>query len=160
MCVITLNLVTSGHRIFISEVSLYWPFLSSGIFSSTRPRWKNTNVPFPGTVVQITGLCSRVLDSANHAVKIENIILNVPTSPNVPASSGETGEEQVASKKCKFSAIASTLKPRAQKFVCEFYLPRECVAYLTPDRLSWKVRRKQPSLRIGLHCNRNKSLYS
>lgn len=62
----------------------------SAIFSGSRPRWKNTNLPFPGTVVQVTGLCSRVLDGTNLALDIENVVLNVPTSPNTAVSSSET----------------------------------------------------------------------
>jgi hypothetical protein len=71
-------------------------------------------VPFPSTIVFITGHCSRVLDGGNLAVDIENIVLNVPTTPNTALSASE-GEENVPGiKKRKFSAIASS-KVASQK---------------------------------------------
>lgn len=83
----------------------------SAIFSSSRPRWKNTNVPFPGSIVLIIGHCSRILDGTNLAVDIENIVLNVPTSPVSALSPSEGEQAAAAGKKRKFSAMASSKTP-------------------------------------------------
>jgi hypothetical protein len=129
----------------------------SAIFSSTRPRWKNTNVPFPGTVVQVTGLCSRVLDGTNLAIDIENVVLNVPTSPNTAVSSSDTAEEQTSSKKRKFSAIASTSSHRLQKFVLYFFYFFKKISYLKSAPPSCKDLQKRNPVMILLACNPKKS---
>jgi hypothetical protein len=65
-------------------------------------------------IVFITGHCSHVLNSGNLAVDIENIVLNVLTTPNITLSPSE-GEQNVPGiKKRKFSAIASS-KVTSQK---------------------------------------------
>ena len=128
----------------------------SAIFSSTRPRWKNTNVPFPGTVVQVTGLCSRVLDGTNLAIDIEHVVLNVPTLPNTAMSSSETTKEQTSSKKRKFSAIASTSSHRLQKFVyfSLFFLKK---SYLKPAPSLCKGLQNRNLVMMLPLCNPNKS---
>jgi hypothetical protein len=82
--------------------------VESAIFSSSSPRWKNTNVPFPGTIVLVIGHCSRVLDGACLALDIENIVLNVPTSPTSALSASDGEQTQPSGKKRKFSAVASS----------------------------------------------------
>ena len=60
------------QMITIRYVDLYFMHLfhhstlfQSAVFNSTRPRWKNTNIPFPGTIVLIIGQCAHVLDRDN-----------------------------------------------------------------------------------------------
>jgi hypothetical protein len=91
----------------------------SAVFNSARPRWKNTNIPFPGTIVLIVGQCARVLDRGTLAVDIENIVLNVPVTPNSALSQDEDGD-QPAGKKRKFSAIASSKAVRQKLVVFPF----------------------------------------
>jgi hypothetical protein len=71
----------------------------STVFNSARPRWKNTNIPFPGTIVLVIGQCARVLDRGTLAVDIENIVLNVPVTPNSTLSQDEDGDQPARKKK-------------------------------------------------------------
>jgi hypothetical protein len=83
-------------------------FHVSCVFNGERPRWKNTTVPYPGTIIQITGICSHVTQDGLLAVDVDNIVLNVPTSPSSAlANENEDAGASGASKKRKFRAFAS-----------------------------------------------------
>jgi hypothetical protein len=106
----------------IRYVDLYFMHLfhhstlfQSAVFNSTHPRWKNTNIPFPGTIVLVIGQCACVLDRGTLGVDIENIVLNVPVTPNSTLLQDKDGDWP-AGKKRKISAIASSKAVR-QKLV-------------------------------------------
>ena|ERR1700736_2235308 len=88
----------------------------SGLFNSARPRWKNINIPYPGSIVQIIGTCSHMALNGSLAIDIENIILNVPNSTAAADSSGGDGDEGVPVKKRKFKAITTTSMSVVPKF--------------------------------------------
>jgi hypothetical protein len=66
----------------------------SCVFNGQRPRWKNTNVPYPGTIVQVIGTASHLTQDGVLAVDIENVVLTVPTSPAVDSQADNDGEQQ------------------------------------------------------------------
>jgi hypothetical protein len=89
----------------------------SCLFNSERPRWKNTNVPYPGTIIHVVGVCSHVTQDGLLALDVENIILNVPSTPAVNMSaSTDDSTDQTSSKKRKFSAFACVPTSTSPKF--------------------------------------------
>ena len=115
---------------YVRDLNILKPFspdhYPSATFNSSRPRWKNTNVPFPGAIVQVIGTCSRVCQDATLAIDIENIVLNVPTPDSPTRSTSDAVNDALSAKKRKFSAFASDPKATIQKFVRYFSLPFPC----------------------------------
>ena len=98
------------HLTMITDIRI------SCIFNREHPCWKNTNIPYPGTIIHVVGVCSHIKQDSLLAMDVENIVLNVLSTPVANVSGGPDDiVDHETIKKCKSSTFASVCKLTPKK---------------------------------------------
>ena len=88
----------------------------SCIFNEEHPCWKNTNIPYSHTIIHVVSVCSHITQDSLLAMDVENIVLNVLSTPVANVSGGPDDiVDHETIKKCKSSTFASVCKLTPKK---------------------------------------------